>query len=93
MKKNHDVAIIDRAVEINTREKVDEFFQNPEKFLRDYDALDGIPDFNGFVDSDGNKLDLNLFRKQNSGATTLKVKHYGIPYDYPQYCVWVVTPD
>ena len=89
MKKNHDVAIIDRAIEINTRDKIDEFFEDPEKFLREHGALDGLPEFNGFVDTDGNKLDMDSFRRQKSGVTTLGFKHYGIPYDYPQYCVWV----
>jgi hypothetical protein len=82
-------AIYDWAVDIKGKEEVEQFLQDPKGFLSKIGALDRSPDFNGFVNANGEKIEPSDIRQEIEGrgdVKTIRVAHYGIPYDYPLYC-------
>ena len=90
---NH-VDVYDRAVKIKGQENVDRFSADPEKFLKEVGALDGIEEFNGIrSESEGEIDDLSSYFSRKrffrvSGTIVVIIAHHGIPYE--DYCSWHV---
>ncbi|NRB18050.1 MAG: hypothetical protein HRU33_10920 [Rhodobacteraceae bacterium] len=81
--------IYDWAVDIKGEEEIEEFLTDPKSFLTRIGALKRSPEFNGFVNSDGEKVEPSKMREHfaRTGATRgYRVSHYGIPYKHPIYC-------
>jgi hypothetical protein len=88
--KNFDV--FDRAVKIKGQRNIDKFSRDPEKFLTEIGALDGIEEFNGIhSEIEGEISDLPEYFLRNKpqearGSITIFIAHHGIPYE--DYCTW-----
>lgn len=86
-------AIYDWAVDIKGKEEIERFLEDPKGFLSEIGALDRSPDFNGFANASGEKIEPSDMRKEIEGrgdVETITARHYGIPYDYPWYCTILV---
>lgn len=88
-----DFVVYDWALELKSADKIEEFLQDPIKFLQEIGSLEKFPDFNGFVDSDGKKIepsDLRAHYEKNGGGKKFSLFHRGIPYREPYYCTILV---
>ena len=83
--------IYDRAVEIKSKEELGKFLADPKAYLSDIGALDGLPEFNGFIDEQGNQVDIQdklRVPMSSEGEISVLLIHYGIPFASEWYCGW-----
>ena len=81
--------VYDWALELKTPDIINEFLDDPIEFLESIEAFNTMPDFNGFINSLGEKIqphELRAYYEKNGNGEKFSMFHMGIPYREPWYC-------
>lgn len=86
----NETIIFDRSISIRSENDIEDFLRDPKGFLERIGALEGLEEFNGFLDRDGNRIESirDYFNDKGRGSE-ITIMHIGVPYRPPYFCSWI----